>query len=127
MISLEDIQRLENNRKKIKKETYKKIYEQFNKKIKHAVNLGQKQIFLQIPKWIAGYPSYDLQKAGNYIQRQFENGNFIVSRISTVDIYVSWDKHNKRKHQREPEQYTQQDDSSLASLINLKKMAAKYK
>lgn len=125
MISLEDIQKIQRNKNRIKKETYLKIYDKCNKKIRTAVELNQKQVFFQIPKWIVGYPAYDLQKAGDYIQRQLENGKFIVSRISLVDIYISWNKKEQCPPDKIPLQ--EDDETSLTSLMNLKKMASKYK
>ena len=42
MINARDIVKIENRRREIKKETYKKIYEQFSRKIRQMVELGQK-------------------------------------------------------------------------------------
>ena len=128
VISLEDIQQIEKNKKEIKKEIYKKIYEQFNKKIKTGVELGHKQIMLRVPGFLLGYPVYDVLKAGDYLQRQFELSNFIVHRISYQDIYVSWKTAYKQRSNTVPSRDPQDDyDSSLTSLMNLKKAANKYK
>lgn len=128
VISLEDIQNIEKNRKQIKKKIYKKIYEQFNKKIKAGVELGHKQIILRIPGFLLGYPVYDVSKAGDYIQRQFELSNFIVHRISYQDIYVSWKvESNSVSNKTPPREIQDEYDSSLTSLMNLKKAANKYK
>jgi hypothetical protein len=124
-ISIEDIQNIEKNKKQIKKQIYKKIYDQFTKKIKTGVELGHKQIILRIPQFLVGFPTYDLKKAGDYIQRQFELSNFIVHRISVVDIYISWALQTKVSPRETPE--VDDRDMSLTSLINLKKMASKYK
>jgi len=128
VISLEQIQNIEKNRKEIKKEIYKKIYEQFNKKIKTGVELGHKQVILSVPIFLIGYPVYDIKKAGDYLQRQFELANFIVHRLSEKEIYVSWKTEHKHKRDNLPPRGPQDDyDSSLTSLMNLKKTANKYK
>jgi len=127
-ISINDIQKIENSRREIKKDIYKKIYEQFSKKIKTVVELGHKQIFLRIPQFLIGFPSYDVVKAGNYIQRQYDNSGFIVHRTSPIDLYVSWDTSGKKTKPAKPAyEYDSFDDPSLPSLINLKKLASKYK
>jgi len=123
--SIEDIQNIEKNKKQIRKQIYKKIYDQFTKKIKTGVELGHKQIILRIPQFLVGFPTYDLKKAGDYIQRQFELSNFIVHRISVVDIYISWGAAAPQTKISPRE--TPEPDISLTSLINLKKMATKYK
>jgi hypothetical protein len=126
-ISLDQIQKIEKQRKEIRKETYKKIYEQFNKKIKNGVVLGYKQVVLTVPAFILGLPAYNTSKAGDYLQRQFELSKFIVYRLSPTEIYVSWD--TKKSTQSLPSRDIQEEEDveSLTSLINLKKMASKYK
>ena len=91
-ISINEIHKIEDNRKKIKKETYQKIYDQVSKKVKNAVEIGHKNIFIRIPAFILGLPSYDIEKACTYVQRQFTNGGFYVCKTSTIDLYISWNK-----------------------------------
>ena len=130
-ISINEIHKIEDNRKKIKKETYKKIYEQVSKKIKNAVELGQKNVFIRIPTFVLGLPSYDIEKACIYIQRQFTNGGFYVCKTSEIDLYISWCKEKNKKHNSQSRQHeidTEMiDDPSLPSLVNLKKLASRYK
>ena len=49
MISINDVVKIDEKKKKIKKEIYTKIYEQFAAKIKQSVELGHKQLFMTIP------------------------------------------------------------------------------
>lgn len=131
LISINEIHKIEDNRKKIKKETYKKIYDQVSKKIKNAVELGQKNVFVRIPTFILGLPSYDVGKACIYVQRQFINGGFYVCKTSEIDLYISWCKEKNKKpksHSQPAEMDTDMiDDPSLPSLVNLKKLASRYK
>jgi len=128
-ISIDDIKKIEKNKKEIKKEIYTKIYEQFSKKIKVAVDLGHKQVFLRIPYFLLGYPTYNPEKAGNYIQRQFELSGFEVYRTSGIDLYITWKvgKQNKKCTTESVSYSTTIEDDSLPTLINLKKLASKYK
>ena len=77
-------------RKQIKKEIYKKIYEQFSRKIKKAVEFGNKQIFLTIPTFLVGYPVFDRSAAAHYVARQFKHGGFNVNVVGEYEIYVNW-------------------------------------
>ena len=43
MININDIIQIDDKRKRIRKEIYTKIYEQFSSKIKQCVELGHKQ------------------------------------------------------------------------------------
>lgn len=126
-ITVQDIQKIEKSKQEIKKEIYKKIYDQLSKKLKNSVDLGQKQVMLRIPTYLLGYPTYDAVRAGNYIERQFLRGGFIVHRISNVDIYVSWNLKNNKKVKIKNDSESDFENESLPSLINLKKLASKYK
>ena len=121
MLSINDVSKIDEKRKQIKKEIYKKIYEQFSAKIKQSVELGHKQIFLTIPTFLLGYPVFDRRLAAKYVARQFELGGFTVKLLSDYDIYVSWVVSKKKKEKRED------DDVELPKLLNLKKMANQYR
>lgn len=122
MISINDIIQIDDKRKKIKKEIYTKIYEQFASKIKQCVELGHKQVFLTIPVVLLGYPVFDRSAAARYVARQFQLGGFTVQIVSEFDIYVSWVVPKKKKEREESE-----EDVAFPDLMNLKKMANKYR
>ena len=122
MININDIIQIDDKRKKIKKEIYTKIYEQFASKIKQCVELGHKQVFLTIPVVLIGYPVFDRSAAARYVARQFQLGGFTVQIVSEFDIYVSWVVPKKKKEREESE-----EDVAFPDLMNLKKMANKYR
>lgn len=122
MISINDIIQIDDKRKKIKKEIYKKIYDQFASKIKQCVELGHKQVFLTVPVVLIGYPVFDRSAAARYIARQFQLGGFTVQIVSEFDIYVSWVVPKKKKEREETE-----EEVAFPDLMNLKKMANKYR
>jgi|TARA_B110000977_G_scaffold107227_1_gene139657 hypothetical protein len=122
MININDIIEIDDKKKKIKKEMYMKIYEQFSSKIKQCVELGHKQVFLTVPLFLIGYPVFDRGAAARYIARQFELGGFTVQLVTEFDIYVSWNMSKKRKEREDTV-----DDTDFPNLMNLKKMANKYR
>jgi len=122
MISINDIIQIDDKRKKIKKEIYKKIYDQFASKIKQCVELGHKQVFLTVPVVLIGYPVFDRSAAARYVARQFQLGGFTVQIVSEFDIYVSWVVPKKKKEREETE-----EEVAFPDLMNLKKMANKYR
>ena len=122
MISIDDVTKIDEKRKQIRKEIYTKIYEQFSSKIKQSVELGHKQLFLSVPSFLIGYPVFDRSAAARYIARQFVLGGFTVKLVSDHDIYVSWIIPKKKKEKKESE-----EDADFPNLMNLKKMANKYR
>lgn len=124
MLTIDDIHKIEKSRNDIKKEIYKKIYEQFSRKIKNSVQLGQKGIILTVPNFIVGYPTYDISKAAKYLTRQLINGGFTVTLMNVKELHVSWAK--KEKSVQAPAQ-AQEDHHDIPSLVNLKKLVNKHK
>ena len=122
MISINDVTKIDEKRKQIKKEIYTRIYEQFSRKIKQCVELGHKQVFLTVPTFVIGCPTFDRSAAARYVARQFKLGGFDVRHVSDYDLYVSWVIPKKSKEVRDEPQETEFPD-----LMNLKKMADKYR
>jgi hypothetical protein len=122
MISINDVTKIDEKRKQIRKEIYTKIYEQFSSKIKQSVELGHKQVFLTIPGFLLGYPVFDRGAAARYVARQFSLGGFTVKLLSDHDIYISWIIPKKKKEKKE-----EHEDGDFPNLMNLKKIANKYR
>ncbi len=122
MLSIADVSKIDDRRKQIRKEIYTKIYDQFVSKIKQAVELGCKQIFLSVPSFVVGYPTFDRNQAAKYIGRQFLRGGFSVQMITPVELYVTWYAPRKKREHREEE-----EEVEFPTLMNLKKIANKYR
>ena len=125
MISIDDVNKIDDKRKQMRKEIYVRIYEQFSSKIKQSVELGHKQIFMTIPVFLLGYPMFDRSAAARYVARQFVLGGFTVQLVSDHDIYVSWVVPKKKKEKKDHRQ--DYEDTSFPNLMNLKKIANKYR
>jgi len=130
MINVRQIQKIEEARRKVKKEIYKKILEQFSRKIQAYVSANQKQVFLEVPVFLVGYPSYNVETAAVYLKRQLELGGFRVVNTSTTSFNVSWQKETPQR--REPSRVAHEpapptfSEDYFPSLINLKKAAKRY-
>jgi len=124
MISINDITKIDEKRKQLKKEIYTKIYEQFSRKIKQSVELGCKQIFLIVPAFLIGYPVFDRSAAAQYIARQFRLGGFNTSVIGEYEIYVNWVVEKPKKVKMKEDHV---EESEFPNLMNLKKIASKYR
>jgi hypothetical protein len=123
MLSINDVVKIDDKRKQIRKEIYMKIYTQFSTKIKQSVELGHKQLFMTIPTFLIGYPAFDRSAAARYVARQFTLGGFTVQLVSDYDIYITWSKPKKKKEKGEQDE----EEGDFPNLMNLKKIANKYR
>ena len=122
MLSINDVTKIDEKKKRMKKEIYVRIYEQFSSQIKQAVELGCKQLFLTVPIFVIGYPTFDRGQAARYVARQFTLGGFTVQLINDTEIYISWFVQKKKKERSE-----HKEEEDFPNLMNLKKMANKYR
>lgn len=90
MISAQDIAESEKKKQDIRKATYKAILEQLCRKIKNASELGERSTFLQIPPFVIGFPSYDIDQATEYLQRQLVRLGYKVIKVAKAMLGVSW-------------------------------------
>ena len=128
MLRVSDVQKVDYERKRIRKEIYQKIYEQFCRKIKLSTEMGYKCVILTVPSTVFGYPTFDRAVAAEYIRRQFSNGGFETRLVDTYSMYVAWNiqKRSKKLQDKKPEPEAE-EDYEMPTLMNLKKAAAKYK
>lgn len=126
-LTIQEIQRLDEKRSKIKKEIYTRMYDDCCRKIRSAASLGETQVFLKLPTFLFGYPTFDIVKASKYTKRQLEHGGFSVVVISVPnELYVSW-KQPKGTFHQQAVSVPQEEDVTLPNLMNLKKLANKLR
>ena len=97
----------------MKKELYKQILAQFSKKIKLSVEMGQTQVFLTVPEFVFGYPTFDREAATVYLKRQLELLGYMVNHYSQYQLYVTWVFKTEKEEQLD----------ILPSLVNIRKAA----
>lgn len=119
MLSVKDIQKIQNTKNSLRKDIYKKILETFSKKIKTYVELGQTQVFLTVPVMIVGYPAFDRKVARDYLIRQFKNLGYTAIPYQEFEIYVTWAVR--------PERESHEPELGLPAFVNLHKFADLYR
>ena len=129
MIDITTIEALEARKRETLKEMLTKVYETMERKLKQAVDLRQKSVFLRVPAFVLGYPAFDRTSAQRYLARQFERGGFTVERVGDCDIFVSWLKtrETRRREKKRESESVNIDDFEFPSLVNLKKAANQWK
>ena len=121
MIRKSDIQKVDDKKREVKKDLYTKLYEQASRKIRQAVEFGQKQVIFRVPGYLLGYQPFDRYSATTWIHRQLKLGDFTVTRVDEYTLFISWFQ-QKQKVQHEKEEPEEED---FPTLVNLKKAANK--
>ena len=89
---LSRLQKKKENKLKIKKESYNKIYDLLNNKIIFNIENGFKDCQYNVPPFILGIPPYDMKLCCKYIisklkKKGLEKSVFIEPNI----IYINWE------------------------------------
>ena len=131
MITRDMINKMDAEKRRVKKEIYTRIHEQFCRKIQSVASAGHKQVLLTVPLFLLGYPTYNVTQAAVYLKRQLQNGGFTVNFAHPASLLVSWYPESKKREEILPV-YEQlmpipEEDTSLPSLVNLRKAANKYR
>lgn len=126
LVSANDISQIHQAKRDIRKEIYRKILEQFSKKIKYNAQLNQTSASLMVPVVVVGYPTFDRPLAATYLERQLRNGGYVTRRLNDVTILVQW---GTTVQGRKVAKNKQEEDSfgELDGLVNLRKVANKYR
>lgn len=122
-MSVKDIQKIESERRRARKETYSEILKQFDKKIRYAVEVGDRQVFLSTPNMLLGYPLYDVSSATSYLARQLRHLGYQIQELGGPNLYVTWDVRGSDH----TEVQVFDDGGDIPSLINLKKVASRIR
>ena len=122
-MSVKDIQKIESERRRARKETYTEILKQFDKKIRYAVEVGDRQVFLSTPNMLLGYPLYNVNSATSYLARQLRHLGYQVQELGGPNLYVTWDVRGSV----DQEVHVFDDGGDIPSLINLKKVASRIR
>jgi len=127
MISVNEISKIAENRNKLRKETYVKIYEQISKKVRQSAEFGNKFLLVSIPMFVVGFPAFNRIKALHYIKRQLDLGGFITRIVGEHELYISWTTTKKKSTPQPKEEILTEEFGDFPSFVNLKKVANKYR
>jgi hypothetical protein len=120
IVSAEDLERMNSEKRELKKEVLIRILNSLCKKISFAYSLGKDEILVQIPEMIFGYPTYKLSFVTLYMNRQLQNLGYSTSIMGTGLINISWKVHKTKEILVKKKTIHVEE---LDSLANLKKTA----
>lgn len=127
MFSIREVAKIQENKKKVKKETFTIILKKMTNRIKEHVTKGEKSAFVNVPSFIVGYPPYDLVFATKYMARQLIRLGFAVSIPKAGQVYVSWKIIPSKQPKKDKKQETFDDVDDLRSLMVIKDTASKLR
>jgi hypothetical protein len=91
MLSVHEINRLMENKRREKLATYEKIYEQCQKRIlKYATN-DKYRCFFEVPEFILGLPVFNINSVTLYVIEKLTQSGFMVKYYFPKHLYISWD------------------------------------
>lgn len=89
-MSLQDIIRIQNERKARTQSTFEKIFERVKIRINHCAKYGATSCYYDIPQLLYGIPSCNLKDAGNYVYKKLKKEGFDVHRLSDTLLVINW-------------------------------------
>jgi hypothetical protein len=90
MVKAKDLIKSQEEKKKIKEKTFKKILERIEKKISIASNSDFYYTYYEIPELILGLPLYSVQDCIKYVKKKLEKNGFKVLFSEPNILLISW-------------------------------------
>ena len=90
MLSVHELNRLMESKRKEKYSTFDKIYQQCLKHILKYANNDKYRCFFTVPEFILGLPVYNLNAAIMYIMDKLKANAFLVKYYHPNVVYISW-------------------------------------
>jgi hypothetical protein len=90
MVKAKDLIKSQEEKKKLKEKTYKKILDRIEKKISIASNGDFYYTYYEIPELILGLPLYSLKDCILYVKKKLENNGFKVIISEPNILFISW-------------------------------------
>ena len=90
MISIEKLKKDAEEKKKYKKKCFKKIFEMCLSKIEIVAKTNTTNTWYEIPIFIFGFPSYNIEEASEYVTKKLEKNGFKVFFLKPNIIFINW-------------------------------------
>jgi hypothetical protein len=120
VVTAKELAERERKRLDVKKSTYRAILEQFSRKISNAATLGMHEVFLTTPRFVIGFPAYDVETATVYLSRQLVRLGYRVRKTAPLTVHVTWEKPTPSNH---VVVIDHSNEEQLPTLANLHKTA----
>lgn len=92
MVTASELLKEQENKKKQKEKTFKKIYKNLEKRIIIANSANHNSIWFEIPEFILGVPIYKVLECKDYLQKKLEKNGFSSKFLEPKYLSVDWSK-----------------------------------
>ena len=126
-MSLNEVLRIQKDRKKRVIKTFEKIFERVKIRITHSAKYGATHCYYNIPQLLYGLPSVNIEECADYVYNKLKKEGFVVYRIQTTHFLISWEesvieekvreKERKRKEKEEQEKIDEIEDQRREELM----------
>ena len=92
MVKAEDLVKEQQNRDKIRKQIYKKVYKNIETKIVQSSKINLYNCWYQVPEFMINYPLYNINECTEYIIKKLKKNGFTYNLLQNNIILISWSK-----------------------------------
>lgn len=92
MVTASELLKEQENKKKKKEKTFKKIYKNLEKRIIIANSANHNSIWFEIPEFILGVPIYKVLECKDYLQKKLEKNGFSSKFFEPKYLSIDWSK-----------------------------------
>jgi hypothetical protein len=90
MINVDKLKKDADERKKFKKKCFKKILELCLKKIEIVAETDITNTWFEIPVFMLGFPSYEIEYSAKYIMNRLRKNGFKVFFLKPNFLFINW-------------------------------------
>lgn len=93
MISINELYNIKKQKEKKHLETFNKISQLINTKIRRIAEAGGFNIYYDVPPIIIGHPLYDIEECIKHLMTIYRKSGFLVQRLPNPNnrvLYISW-------------------------------------
>ena len=90
-LNILDLHRAINEKKDRLAASFEKVLDMSHKKIMNNANQKKLNCYFEVPRFLFGYPLYDLNECIEFVQRMLKGNGFFVQYYFPNVLYISWD------------------------------------
>jgi len=90
MINVDKLKKDAEERRKFKKKCFKKILDMTLTKIEFVAKTNITNTWFEIPMFVLGFPSFEIEDCANYIMKRLKKNGFKVFFLKPNFLFINW-------------------------------------
>ena len=108
-LTLDELLKMQEHKKSIDIDTYKKVYKSVESVIRYEAELGNMACLFKVPEFMFGLPKIDIPKTTEYIIGLLNSKGFMAVQVQYDLVYISWETTKKLRIKKKEEMTTQKN------------------